>query len=148
MKLPLLENLLYYKHPVVIKRFQKNHPLHAAQAEDLFEQLLKYLWLCRKYEQDKHLHPNDQELQFKPLIHEEMQPIDWMWHEFILITQDYERFCQEYFGVFIHHIPQEMLIEDNSSEQDLIDQLNLFLTYIATQLGEETLMKWFHEHFN
>ena len=30
---------------------------------------------------------------------------DRAWHEFILFTRDYEQYCQECFGRFIHHEP-------------------------------------------
>jgi hypothetical protein len=32
--------------------------------------------------------------------------IDDFWHNFILFTQDYESFCEEYVGHFIHHRPR------------------------------------------
>lgn len=31
--------------------------------------------------------------------------VDLVWHEFILCTRAYERFCSEQFGRFIHHTP-------------------------------------------
>lgn len=31
--------------------------------------------------------------------------IDEAWHIFVLFTQDYEKFCQESFGNFVHHFP-------------------------------------------
>ena len=32
---------------------------------------------------------------------------DRAWHEFILFTRDYEQYCHERFGRFIHHEPHE-----------------------------------------
>jgi uncharacterized membrane protein YgcG len=33
--------------------------------------------------------------------------VDIAWHEFILITRHYETFCQQAFGRFLHHAPNE-----------------------------------------
>jgi hypothetical protein len=32
--------------------------------------------------------------------------VDEVWHAFILFTREYAAFCQEAFGVFIHHVPR------------------------------------------
>jgi hypothetical protein len=31
--------------------------------------------------------------------------VDDLWHEFILDTREYERFCKAAFGSFFHHVP-------------------------------------------
>ena len=33
------------------------------------------------------------------------QRVDLVWHEFILFTRTYERFCKDTFGRFVHHTP-------------------------------------------
>lgn len=33
------------------------------------------------------------------------QAVDVLWHEFILYTRNYERFCRDSFGTFLHHTP-------------------------------------------
>ncbi|MDP9198349.1 MAG: hypothetical protein M3O07_03925, partial [Pseudomonadota bacterium] len=33
------------------------------------------------------------------------QAVDDLWHEFILFTRDYKKFCDEAFGQFLHHTP-------------------------------------------
>ena len=33
------------------------------------------------------------------------QVVDDLWHEFILFTRDYKKFCDEAFGKFLHHTP-------------------------------------------
>ena len=35
------------------------------------------------------------------------KPADDAWHEFILCTHDYEKFCRRAFGRFLHHKPDE-----------------------------------------
>jgi hypothetical protein len=32
--------------------------------------------------------------------------VDKLWHAFILFTKDYERFCNEAVGFFVHHVPR------------------------------------------
>jgi uncharacterized membrane protein YgcG len=34
--------------------------------------------------------------------------VDTAWHEFILMTRNYESFCQKAFGRFLHHVPNEL----------------------------------------
>lgn len=31
--------------------------------------------------------------------------VDVLWHQFILFTREYSAFCEEHFGIFIHHAP-------------------------------------------
>ena len=33
--------------------------------------------------------------------------VDMAWHEFILFTRAYDKFCQQQFGRFIHHQPED-----------------------------------------
>lgn len=35
--------------------------------------------------------------------------IDAAWHTFVLFTKEYAQFCQRYFGLFLHHIPNAEL---------------------------------------
>lgn len=37
------------------------------------------------------------------------QVIDLAWHEFILFTREYEQFCKQGFGHFLHHTPAEAM---------------------------------------
>src|ERR1700741_2626707 len=37
---------------------------------------------------------------------------DDLWHEFILYTREYQRFCRRAFGSFMHHTPAMMLSEN------------------------------------
>jgi len=44
---------------------------------------------------------------------------DDLWHEFILYTRDYQRFCRKAFGAFMHHAPAVVLSEDRKSNEGL-----------------------------
>ena len=50
------------------------------------------------------------------------QVVDVAWHEFILCTRDYERFCQHAFGRFLHHTPAEAM-EKPEKAQDGIKRI-------------------------
>lgn len=144
--LPVLSGLLNYKNPLVIKRFKRNFPQYQARAESLFIDMLKYLWLSMKHDHDKSLQLTNEELDFSCVMHHEMAIIDEMWHTFILITKDYADFCQRYFGTFLHHTPE---VGEHAEDYAPLDkekfqrQLELFLSYVYDQLGEETVRSWF-----
>lgn len=147
--LPNLNELLQYKNPLVIRRFKRNFPAYADKAETLFTDMLKYLWLSNKHEQDKLANKNDQNLNFSTVMHREMRMIDEMWHTFILLTVDYAEFCQKYFGTFQHHVPEVGGDAENAQPIDadaFEDDLRLFLSYIYDHLGEETVRGWFSEY--
>jgi hypothetical protein len=44
---------------------------------------------------------------------------DDLWHEFILYTREYRRFCRSGFGTFMHHTPAAVLGENRRSNAGL-----------------------------
>ncbi len=44
---------------------------------------------------------------------------DDLWHEFILYTRDYQRFCRKAFGDFLHHTPAVALSEGARTNEGL-----------------------------
>lgn len=147
MKLLPLANVLNYKNARVVERFQRRHPQYHDQADELFEDMLRYLWLCKKHEQDRSVNPDHPALQFICVMHEEMRIIDEMWHEFILITKDYAAFCQDYFSDFLHHVPN---VNDDMpmSPEQFEQELHLYLSYVYDHLGEATLRRWFSDYLD
>lgn len=138
----LYQNLMTYKHEMVISRYRNEYPNASMSAEETFTELMKYFWLCQKHASDKKHLPEDDSLNFKCAIHVEMEEIDNMWHTFLLFTRDYLAFCNKFFaGEFIHHDPLSEKI--NISKEAYESELQRYLTYIYENLGEETLMKWF-----
>ena len=145
--LPQLNDVLDYKNPAVIKRFAANFPKEAPRAKQLFTEMLRYLWLCEKHSWDSDRFPDNPDLHFIPVMHEEMRAIDNMWHEFILITRDYHNFCHHYFGRFLHHEPN-MRESLAYSKSQFVESLTLFLNYVYELLGEEVLRNWFADHLH
>jgi hypothetical protein len=43
---------------------------------------------------------------------------DDLWHEFILYTRSYQEFCDQAFGVFLHHSPAVMLSPERRSSNE------------------------------
>lgn len=146
-QLPSLEEVLSYQNTTVIEQFRQHFPASAHEAEILFRQMLSYLWLCKKHQELQRANPEDPDLQFTPVIHDEMRMIDQMWHEFILSTQDYHQFCQDYFGEYLHHLPHSSSPEE-VDEEEYRQALERYLNFVYDHLGEETLTYWFQTHLS
>ncbi len=87
---PSIKEVLSYKNSAVTDRYQKKLALSPGEANQLFEDVLRFLWV-------------------KSVTKEPITPsqkIDDGWHNFILFTKDYANFCSRYFGKFIHHTPK------------------------------------------
>ena len=69
--------------------------LSAAQREEVFAALNDYFHLCRQAG--------------RRLVAMPSQAADDAWHEFILFTRQYDRFCTRAFGRFLHHTPAEAM---------------------------------------
>lgn len=142
-----LNTLLSYQNPKIISRYKSDYPHTNLQAEEAWQELMKYIWLCHQYQFDKKHHPDDNRLHFSCVMHAEMKDIDNMWHTFILFTKDYHAFCHQYLnGIYFHHDPL-FDIQNNFSEESYRLELNRYLSYIADHLGEDTLKKWFNNYF-
>jgi len=87
-----LNKILQYKNDKVINRFLKMYDVNQQEAEDIFQELLKFLYLSaiteNKRKQDETVPSLG--ITFQMLI------IDEIWHAFILNTRDYQDFCDTY----------------------------------------------------
>lgn len=131
---PALETILSYRNEVVLQRYKKDFPDSKLSAEDLFNELLKFMWLSLKARAEKK--------DFICAMHEEMLEIDNMWHTFLLFTLDYHAFCDNYLGLFFHHSPH-LPNEKPPSDEEYAHELTNYLTYIYDNLGEQTVKTWF-----
>lgn len=137
-----LNQILSYQHPAVVRRFQKDHPEKANQAEQLFSDLLRFFWSSKKHAIDRQANPKDDSLNFVFIMDEEMRDIDQMWHVFLLYTKDYMDLCESYFGEYLHHLPDIVpTFEKGSFEFET--NLNKFLSYVYDHLGEDVVTRWF-----
>lgn len=85
-----LNAIMSYRHDGLVERLEDKMNLTHQAAEELFEDLKRFLYLCASTDE--------------PLAPSEM--IDEAWHNFILFTKDYGTFCKRYAGRFIHHFPK------------------------------------------
>ena len=83
------ETVSNYKHDHLVARLQRECSISQDEAEQLFFDTKQFLYLCAKYPDG--LAPT--------------KAIDEGWHNFILFTHDYKKFCLDFLGRFIHHEP-------------------------------------------
>jgi hypothetical protein len=132
-----LEEVLAYQHPAIIRRYRKDHGGSQQEAEAVFREMLKWLYLCHRAWADDG---------FGCTISHELEKIDQMWHSFLLFTMDYASFCERYFGVFLHHVPDEQEEEDVDTDEELLrERISKQYGLVHDLLGEETLMAWYDE---
>ena len=137
-----LEDVLAYRHPAVVRRYQRDFPLNVDRAEQLFEDLMRFFWASKKQSLDHSKNPQDVALDFTFIMDDEMREIDHMWHVFLLYTQDYMDYCHKYFGEYLHHLPDVVQTSPNVV-RDFVPNLEKFLAYVYDNLGEDVVRRWF-----
>jgi hypothetical protein len=92
----------------VVSRLARKHDLGRSEAEQCFVEMLRFLDVAVAA---------GEPVSPPPLI-------DQAWHEFILHTRDYEAYCRDRFGFFVHHQPTENRIEGayRAARQRAIEQ--------------------------
>jgi len=140
-----LEEVLTYKNKYVIDRFCQLRPDAKDEADLIFDDLKRFLWLVATLEERKKGGISVPDISFS----ESMIIMDDMWHAFVLWTKFYKEFCEEFFGKFIHH-PTEMPVFYKNSVQDKLEEeesMNIFLEGMITvcieELGETVTKRWF-----
>lgn len=107
----VIMNALAYQHRELVARLRKKLKLDTAQATVLFTDVKMYLYLCATTR--KALAPTPS--------------IDAGWHEFLMYTRDYARFCADTLGAFVHHTPtptfRPHLVSDPQDTIDLAQQV-------------------------
>ncbi|BDD07125.1 hypothetical protein AUTU_46080 (plasmid) [Aureibacter tunicatorum] len=136
-----LSQMLQYKNENVISRFTDMFDVKEAEAEDIFEETKKFLFLAQVR---------------GIMIPDELLIIDEMWHNFILFTKDYHEFSQNIFKKYMHHLPaskseKEAYANAVGEEKERLkaefeNKLRLLMNLTYENFGEETLMKWFKEY--
>lgn len=85
------EEIVGYSFPSLVRRLEKELELTAVDAEMLYRSMLQFLFLAAHWRGKKSFYP-------PPMI-------DKAWHEFVVHTMDYYKFCKLNFGFFLHHVP-------------------------------------------
>jgi hypothetical protein len=134
-----LDNVLAF-HPGVVARYCREHNASAAEGQEVFREMLKWLYLGYRS-------TTDQPESFACSMFPEIEKIDWMWHTFLLFTRDYAAFCDRYFGFFLHHVPNEDEEEAPAplDEDTLRERLQEQYAFVYDVLGTGTLLAWYDE---
>lgn len=98
-KQQIKEAIIAYQHPDLIERLVQKLEMPKEQAEAAFLGLKQFLYIAGTMVGT-----------FSP----QSQDVDEAWHNFMLFSKDYAKFCQTNFGHFIHHQPhtKEMRLQD------------------------------------
>ena len=84
-----ISEIMAYEHNALLDRYVKDYGGTRERAVRCFQALKQFLTVC------------------SPVwgLKAASESVDDMWHTFLLFTRDYQNFCDEYLGRFIHHQP-------------------------------------------
>jgi hypothetical protein len=134
-----LDDVLAYRHPGVIRRYVMEHGASPAEAEEVYREMLKWLYLSYRS-------AIDLEDSAGCVMTVEIEKLDHMWHIFLLFTEDYAAFCEHYFGFFLHHVPQDDDEDEQPVSAEVVRrQLERQYGLVYDVLGEQTLLSWYDE---
>ncbi|SMG48740.1 hypothetical protein SAMN05661096_03512 [Marivirga sericea] len=131
---------------VIIEGFMERYSVSREEAEEILTETKKWLWLASENIKEKK--------SFRMFIDHSLIIIDEMWHNFILHTRAYQKFCHEKLNLFVHHEPTPKAAQiigfDSDEEKQKFQQqqeekLSQQLSYIYDKLGAETVSKWYEE---
>jgi hypothetical protein len=131
-------DVLSYENDNIIESFIKNFDISEDDAKDVFRQMLKWFIYCHDERSEGYRNIDDATI-----------IIDEMWHTFILFTPDYTRFCREYFGQYIHHMPSTTADIEEQKKQTLEEarsRKKIQYELVYDILGKETFIKWYHDY--
>jgi len=143
MSLKLLSDpdYLAYSNQDVMFRFSHIYDLPEDEVLDLFQETKKFIAICT----EKDIYIND-----------DLLIIDEMWHNFILFTPVYAKFCERFFGRFVHHIPtskktreeHRKLLETDPerARREFMEREERLISTVYDLCGEDTVVKWFQEY--
>lgn len=143
MKNQLMEALECDNETVIVEGFMERYSVSYEEALDIFIETKKWLWLASQAQSEG-----------APLfIDKPLLIIDEMWHNFILHTRQYYKFCIKNFRRFIHHNPtppqekkkkqEEFLNNASQTIKEHEEKLTRQYSIIYDHLGPETLLKWY-----
>lgn len=144
-----LADVLRYANPAVVASFTDRFAVDREHAQQLFEDVLRWLWLCGRLRAD--LRADEAAVACRMLaITPSMRLIDEMWHTFMLFSADYRELCEMYMGGFIDHVPERASAvppsEPPAPREAAAARLEAQLEYVHDQLGEPILRRWYIEY--
>ncbi len=100
----LRDSALAFRCDDVLDKFCSNFEVTQREAESLFLEVKRWLWLSAVVHQRK-VRGDEAAASVELIIDHDMTMIDEMWHTFVLFTREYHSFCAEFFGHYLHHAP-------------------------------------------
>lgn len=138
-----LEQVLAYRHDDLLHRFVGLWEMSLEDAEELFDDTKRFLWLCANTSEPLGIDG--------PLV-----MLDEMWHNFVLYTPQYTDFCTKHFGRYLHHLPTSQAEKEKVAREAEIDAERVRRAHAATmkiqrriigqKLGRETLLRWYVDY--
>ena len=138
-----LTDVLEYQNADVIDSFLSTYDMPRADAELLFEDVRRWMWLSTKA----------RAANTRLFIDTKMKLFDEMWHTFVLFTRDYADFCEKHLGQFCHHEPTRRIDRESyawravhepaAAAQALRQEYTALITLVASELGEDVATRWF-----
>ncbi len=113
------QEFLTHRNDLVVGRFMKLQKVSQAEAERIFQELMKFLYVCAHV----------------PASSPPSAIVDEMWHTFIVFTWDYYEFCVNYVGRFLHHQPVDNPYVGNRPEM---------LELLVNTFGQVDDQYWYH----
>lgn len=112
----------FNENPVIAHRIKLKLNCDSGEALEAFLETAGFLYLCKDSD---FLVPSLQ--------------IDDVWHELILCTREYQKFCEMFLGTFIHHSPELPSEEGETNQYSQGYQRTLFL---VSQNGDVNPKFW------
>ncbi len=141
--------MLAYQHVHVVDKFLEAFAIPRPEAELLFDDVKRWLWLARKRRLER---SRQAALHVPPCL----SLLDEMWHTFVLFTYEYASFCDEYLGAFVHHAPTTKAQKDALSAEYERDPAaaahkrkehdRVLVTLVVEELGTEVARRWFSDY--
>jgi hypothetical protein len=137
-----LQSVLDFPLHSVEERLRLEQGCSADEAALLVLELKRWLYACARSPEPLTIVP-------------ELIPIDRAWHVFLLFTREYERFCREMLGCFVHHDPLLAAERERfaalraanpeAAMQERQERLRPQLEFIGGLFGPQVLKRWYQE---
>jgi len=93
----------YMFSPVLIKRVKEKHDyLSDTDMQKVVKATRDYFYICNQAKGKMVAMPSE--------------IVDVFWHEFLLFTREYQKFCKQGLGSFLHHTPTEVMKSPSSAQ--------------------------------
>jgi hypothetical protein len=133
-----LDQAVAYRNAEVVARFCEAWDVPRADANKVFDDLKRYLWMCAQLEG------------------ETVSPIpivDEMWHTFLMFTIDYRTWSERCFGRVIEHVPASSRAKRVAAQlarrspararAQAEKRLAAEVSTVYDLLGERTVRRWY-----